>query len=162
MLFNLRIDTNVKRHFSTTLSALFSRFNDDNGIDGNSANSRDALLDESKSGAKRRYSNTSQSSHEFSDGEKSKEKRHDKSKNTEDPLNSGSMVEIDWLFEGGDCSVEPWTSKSKFRVTGKRSFLGKGKTETSLVKFYVSLCHASLYCYVFLIRAASILDFRSL
>ncbi|CAL1678982.1 unnamed protein product [Lasius platythorax] len=90
----------------------FSRFNDDNGIDNNSANSRDALLDESKSGVKRRYSNASQSSHEFSDGEKSKEKRLDKSKNAEDPLNSGSVVGIDWLFESGDCPVEPWTSKN--------------------------------------------------
>ncbi|XP_011642737.1 pecanex-like protein 1 isoform X2 [Pogonomyrmex barbatus] len=93
----------------------FSRFNDDNGIDNNSANSRDALLEESKSrGVKRRYSNANQSNHEFSDGEKSKEKRQDKSKNivTEDPLNSGSIVGIDWLFESGDCSVEPWASKN--------------------------------------------------
>lgn len=95
---------------------LSSRFNDDNGIDNNSANSRDALLDESKSGVKRRYSNASQSSHEFSDGEKSKEKRLDKSKNAEDPLNSGSVVGIDWLFESGDCPVEQWPSKSKFNV----------------------------------------------
>jgi len=63
---------------------------------------------------KRRYSNASQSSHEFSDGEKNKEKRLDKSKNAEDPLNSGSVVGIDWLFESGDYPVEPWTSKSKF------------------------------------------------
>lgn len=102
---------------------LSSRFNDDNGIDNNSANSRDALLDESKSGVKRRYSNASQSSHEFSDGEKSKEKRLDKSKNAEDPLNSGSVVGIDWLFESGDCPVEPWTSKSKFNVN-KNMLLG--------------------------------------
>lgn len=96
--------------------ALSFRFNDDNGIDNNSANSRDALLEEPKSGRKRRYSNASQSSHEFSDGEKNKEKRLDKSKNTEDPLNSGSVVGIDWLFESGDCPVEPWTSKSKFNI----------------------------------------------
>ncbi|XP_024868080.1 pecanex-like protein 1 isoform X1 [Temnothorax curvispinosus] len=90
----------------------FSRFNDDNGIDSNSANSRDALLEESKSrGVKRRYSNTNQSGHEFLDGEKCKEKRRDRSKNMEDPLNSGSIVGIDWLFESGDCSVEPWASK---------------------------------------------------
>ncbi|KAL0106535.1 hypothetical protein PUN28_016318 [Cardiocondyla obscurior] len=90
----------------------FSRFNDDNGIDSNSANSRDALLN-SKSKArrvKRRYSNSNQSGNEFSDSKKSKKKRRDKSKNTEDPLNSGSIVGIDWLFESGDCSVEPWTS----------------------------------------------------
>lgn len=106
---------------------LSSRFNDDNGIDNNSANSRDALLEESKSrGVKRRYSNANQSSHEFSDGEKSKEKRRDKSKNVEDPLNSGSIVGIDWLFENGDCSVEPWTSKSKFSVRKRTDiFLGK-------------------------------------
>ncbi|KYQ56080.1 Pecanex-like protein 1 [Trachymyrmex zeteki] len=91
----------------------FSRFNDDNGIDNNSANSRDALLEESKSrGVKRKYSNANQSNHEFSDGEKSKEKQRDKSKNTEDPLNSGSIIGIDWLFESGDCSGEPWTSKN--------------------------------------------------
>jgi len=103
---------------------LFSRFNDDNGIDNNSANSRDALLEESKSrGVKRRYSNANQSNHEFSDGEKNKEKRREKSKNTEDPLNSGSIVGIDWLFESGDCSVEPWTSKSKFSVRKRINFL---------------------------------------
>ncbi|XP_011688823.1 PREDICTED: pecanex-like protein 1 isoform X2 [Wasmannia auropunctata] len=89
----------------------FSRFNDDNGVDNNSANSRDALLEESKSrGVKRRYSNANQSNHEFSDGEKTKESRRDKSKTMEDPLNSGSIVGIDWLFE--DCSGEPWTSKN--------------------------------------------------
>ncbi|KYN27832.1 Pecanex-like protein 1 [Trachymyrmex cornetzi] len=89
----------------------FSRFNDDNGIDNNSANSRDALLEESKSrGVKRKYSNANQNNHEFSDGEKSKEKQRDKSKNTEDPLNSGSIIGIDWLFESGDCSGEPWTN----------------------------------------------------
>ena len=65
---------------------------------------------------KRKYSNANQSNHEFSDGEKSKEKQRDKSKNTEDPLNSGSIIGIDWLFESGDCSGEPWTSKSKFSV----------------------------------------------
>jgi len=102
---------------------LSSRFNDDNGIDNNSANSRDALLEESKSrGVKRRYSNANQSNHEFSDGEKNKEKRREKSKNTEDPLNSGSIVGIDWLFESGDGSVEPWTSKSKFSVRKRINF----------------------------------------
>ncbi|XP_018344751.1 PREDICTED: pecanex-like protein 1 isoform X2 [Trachymyrmex septentrionalis] len=91
----------------------FSRFNDDNGIDNNSANSRDALLEESKSrGVKRKYSNANQNNHEFSDGEKSKEKQRDKSKNTEDPLNSGSIIGIDWLFESGDGSGEPWASKN--------------------------------------------------
>ncbi|KYN37627.1 Pecanex-like protein 1 [Trachymyrmex septentrionalis] len=89
----------------------FSRFNDDNGIDNNSANSRDALLEESKSrGVKRKYSNANQNNHEFSDGEKSKEKQRDKSKNTEDPLNSGSIIGIDWLFESGDGSGEPWAN----------------------------------------------------
>lgn len=72
------------------------------------------MLEESKCGIRRRYSNASQSSHEFSDGEKTKEKRQEKSKNMEDPLNTGSIVGIDWLFESGDCSAEPWTSKSKF------------------------------------------------
>ncbi|KAG7207181.1 hypothetical protein KM043_008869 [Ampulex compressa] len=90
----------------------FSRFNGDAVIDNDSANSRDALLEEPKAGVKRRYSNASQSSHEFSDGERRKEKRREKSKNVEDPLNSGSVVGIDWLFEGGDCAVEPWASKN--------------------------------------------------
>ncbi|KYM94892.1 Pecanex-like protein 1 [Cyphomyrmex costatus] len=91
----------------------FSRFNDDNGIDNNSANSRDALLEESKSrGVKRKYSNANQNNHEFSDSEQNKEKQRDKSKNMEDPLNSGSIIGIDWLFESGDCSGEPWTSKN--------------------------------------------------
>jgi len=84
------------------------------------------LLEEAKPVVKRRYSNASQSSHEFSDGEKSKKKRQDKSKNTEDPLNTGSIVGIDWLFESGECSVEPWTSKSKFD-TRKFCFLGKNE-----------------------------------
>ncbi|XP_012226316.2 pecanex-like protein 1 isoform X2 [Linepithema humile] len=100
-----------RSHSAGRFEDRFSRFNDDNGIDNNSANSRDALLEEAKPVVKRRYSNASQSSHEFSDGEKSKKKRQDKSKNTEDPLNTGSIVGIDWLFESGECSVEPWTSK---------------------------------------------------
>ncbi|XP_020296793.1 pecanex-like protein 3 isoform X2 [Pseudomyrmex gracilis] len=90
----------------------FTRFNDDNGMDNNSANSRVALLDmleESKCGVKRKYSNASQSSHEFSDGERSKETRLDKGGNMEDPPNSGSVVGIDWLFgcsENGDCPLD--------------------------------------------------------
>lgn len=104
---------------------LFFSFNDDNGIDNNSANSRDALLEESKPNVKRRCSNASQSSHEFSDNEKNKEKRPNKSKNTEDPFNSGSVVGIDWLFESNDCPVESWTSKSKFSVT--KTFLDESK-----------------------------------
>lgn len=114
------------RFFSLT-SLLFPRFNDDNGIDNNSANSRDALLEEAKPIVKRRYSNASQSSHEFSDGEKAgKKKRQDKSKNTEDPLNTGSIVGIDWLFESGECAVEPWTSKSKFDVAENLPFFCLG------------------------------------
>lgn len=62
---------------------------------------------------KRRYSNASQSSHEFSDGERSKDKQ-DKSKNIDDPLNAGSIFGIDRLFEGGDCTVDSRTNKSKF------------------------------------------------
>nr|XP_050854657.1 pecanex-like protein 1 isoform X1 [Vespula vulgaris] len=89
----------------------FSRFNGDTVVDNDSANSRDALLEEPKSSVKRRYSNASQSSHEYSDGERHKDKRHDKTKNIEDPLNSGSVVGIDWLFESSDCPIEPWTSK---------------------------------------------------
>lgn len=124
------------------------------------------MLEESKPSVKRRYSNASQSSHEFSDSEKSKEKRPNKSKNTEDAFNSGSVVGIDWLFESGDCAIDPWTSKSKFSAT-EVFFLDKStskknkKTEKS--SGHMSL-YASLYilCYVFLIRAASILDFRSL
>ncbi|XP_032676512.1 pecanex-like protein 1 isoform X2 [Odontomachus brunneus] len=110
-------DTNAASNRDRSLSTgrfedNFSSFNDDNGIDNNSANSRDALLEESKPNVKRRYSNASQSSHEFSDGEKNKEKRLNKSKNAEDPFNSGSVVGIDWLFESGDCPVESWTSKN--------------------------------------------------
>lgn len=103
------------------MTIYLGRFNDDNGIDNSSANSRDALLEETKPSMKRRYSNASQSSHDFSDGEKSKEKRQDKSKTAEDPLNTGSIVGIDWLFEGGDCTVEPWASKSKSYRAAMRS-----------------------------------------
>lgn len=101
--------------------ALSLRFNDDNGMDNNSANSRVALLDmleESKCGVKRKYSNASQSSHEFSDGERNKETRLDKAGNMEDPPNSGSVVGIDWLFgcsENGDCPLDLRTSKNSNR-----------------------------------------------
>ncbi|KAK2578679.1 hypothetical protein KPH14_012167 [Odynerus spinipes] len=86
----------------------FSRFNGDIAVDNDSANSRDALLEEPKSSFKRRYSNASQSSHEYSDSERHKDKQQDKTKNMEDPLNSGSVVGINWLFESGDCPIEPW------------------------------------------------------
>jgi hypothetical protein len=62
---------------------------------------------------KRRFSNTSQSSWDLSDGERRKEKRKEKIKQTEEPINSGSIVGIDWLFENGE--GEPWTNKSKYK-----------------------------------------------
>ena len=84
----------------------------DTTVDNDSANSRDALLEEPKPTTKRRFSNTSQSSWDLSDGERRKEKRKEKScKQSEDPVNSGSIVGIDWLFENGE--GEPWTNKSE-------------------------------------------------
>ncbi|XP_028982643.1 pecanex-like protein 1 [Diachasma alloeum] len=90
----------------------FSRFNGEVAIDDDSANSREALLEEAKPAYKRRFSNASQSSHELSDGERRKEIVDDREKKLDDPLNSGSIVGIDWLFENGDCAVEPWASKN--------------------------------------------------
>ncbi|XP_012134534.1 pecanex isoform X2 [Megachile rotundata] len=102
--------SNRDRSLSTSrFEDRFSRFNGDAGIDNDSANSRDALIEESKPGVKRRYSNASQSSREFSDGERSKDK--DKLKNIDDPLNVGSVLGIDRLFEGNDCTLESRTNK---------------------------------------------------
>lgn len=86
------------------------RFNGEVAIDDDSANSRDALLEEQKPPTyKRRFSNASQSSRDLSDGERRKERAMEKTKNLDDPLNSGSIVGI----ENGECAVEPWASKSK-------------------------------------------------
>ncbi|XP_066601607.1 pecanex-like protein 1 isoform X2 [Prorops nasuta] len=86
----------------------FSSFNGDPGTDNDSANSRDALLEEPRLNSKRRCSNASESSDEFSDGECRKEKRQrERSKNQlDDPLSTGSIVGIDWLFENGECCGE--------------------------------------------------------
>lgn len=91
------------------------RFNGDGGIDNDSAKSRDALIEAAMPGVKRRYSNASQSSHEFLDGERPKNKQ-EKSKNIDDPLNVGSIVGIDRLFEGGDCATESRANKSKLQL----------------------------------------------
>lgn len=80
-------------------------------IDNDSANSRDALLEDAKASDKRRFSNTSQSSRELSDGERHREKQKSKSKNVEDPLNSTSSG-FDWLFEHTDSEVEPLQSQN--------------------------------------------------
>ncbi|XP_011311909.1 pecanex-like protein 1 isoform X2 [Fopius arisanus] len=90
----------------------FSRFNGEVAIDDDSANSREALLEEVKPGYKRRFSNASQSSHELSDNERRKEILDEREKKLDDPLNSGSIVGIDWLFENGDCPAEPWANKN--------------------------------------------------
>lgn len=83
-------------------------------MDNDSANSRDALLEEPpKTEKKRRYSNTSQSSWDLSNnGQKLPEKKSEKSMQSDEPANSGSVVGINWLFENGD-EVEPWNSKRK-------------------------------------------------
>ncbi|XP_071872854.1 pecanex isoform X2 [Bombus fervidus] len=104
--------SNRDRSLSTSrFEDRFSRRNEDGGVDNDSANSRDALIEEPKSGVKRRYSNASQSSREFSDLENLFKDRQDKSKNIDDPLNVGSIVGIDQLFEGGDCTIESRTNK---------------------------------------------------
>ncbi|XP_034952503.1 pecanex-like protein 1 isoform X2 [Chelonus insularis] len=90
----------------------FSRFNGDVvAIDNDSANSREALLEEGMSTFKRRFSNASASSHELSDNERRKE-APENGKKADDPLNTGSIVGIDWLFENGDCPAESWTNKN--------------------------------------------------
>ncbi|XP_017881660.1 pecanex-like protein 1, partial [Ceratina calcarata] len=104
--------SNRDRSLSTSrFEDRFTRFNEDGGVDNDSANSRDALIEESKSGVKRRYSNASQSSHEFSDLENLFKDKQDKSKNMDDPLNVGSVVGIGQLFERIDCAVESRTNK---------------------------------------------------
>lgn len=109
------IKVNIKRliHKFLKFDLVFRR-NEDGGVDNDSANSRDALIEEPKSGVKRRYSNASQSSREFSDLENLFKDKQDKSKNIDDPLNVGSIVGIDQLFEGGDCTIESRTNKGKF------------------------------------------------
>ncbi|XP_046486198.1 pecanex-like protein 1 isoform X1 [Neodiprion pinetum] len=105
---------NRDRSLSTSgFEERFTRFNGDTVIDNDSANSRDALLDDTKTNDKRRFSNTSQSSHELSDGERHKEKQQGKCKNVEDPLYSASSG-FDWLFEHTDSEVEPSQSQSAF------------------------------------------------
>lgn len=69
------------------------------------------MLDDAKSNDKRRFSNTSQSSRELSDGERHRDKLQGKCKNVEDPLNSTSSG-FDWLFEHTDSEVEPSQSQS--------------------------------------------------
>ncbi|KAG9436170.1 pecanex-like protein 1 [Apis mellifera carnica] len=104
--------SNRDRSLSTSrFEDRFSRRNEDGGVDNDSANSRDALIEESKAGIKRRYSNTSQSSHEFSDLDNLFKDKQDKSKNIDDPLNVGSIVGIDQLFESGDCTIESRINK---------------------------------------------------
>lgn len=109
------IKVNIKRliHKFLKFDLIFRR-NEDGGVDNDSANSRDALIEEPKSGVKRRYSNASQSSREFSDLENLFKDKQDKSKNIDDPLNVGSIVGIDQLFEGGDCTIESRINKGKF------------------------------------------------
>ncbi|XP_023246263.1 pecanex-like protein 3 [Copidosoma floridanum] len=86
----------------------YLRYVVDTTVDNDSANSRDALLEEPKPMSKRKLSNTSQSSWDLSDGETPKERRKEKMKQ-EEPANGGSIVGIDWLFENGE--GEPWTNK---------------------------------------------------
>ncbi|OXU21584.1 hypothetical protein TSAR_015155 [Trichomalopsis sarcophagae] len=106
----------------------FLRYIVDTTVDNDSANSRDALLEEPKPVTKRRFSNTSQSSWDLSDGERRKEKRKEKSKHqqqSDDPINSGSIVGIDWLFENGE--GEPWTNKN---LPSKEPDSGSSSTTT--------------------------------
>lgn len=92
---------------------LFRYGSSKSAIDNDSANSRDALLEDSKPRKQRRCSNASQSSHDISDDEKRRVKKKNKTKNVEDPLYSGSIVGIDWLFENNrECGVETWSNKS--------------------------------------------------
>ncbi|XP_033209736.1 pecanex-like protein 1 isoform X3 [Belonocnema kinseyi] len=92
----------------------FLRFIGDTAIDNNSANSREALLEGSEAGTKRRLSNASQSSSELSDGDRRREKRQEqrgeKLKNFNDPLTE-SVVGINWLFENGEFGVNAWANK---------------------------------------------------
>ncbi|XP_076632780.1 pecanex isoform X1 [Colletes latitarsis] len=119
--------SNRDRSLSTSrFEDRFSRFNGDGGIDNDSANSRDALIEKPKPGVNRRYSNASQSSHEFSDGERPKDKQ-DKLKSIDDPLNIGSVVEIDRLFESSDCAMESRTNKN---IHNKEPDSGSSSTTT--------------------------------
>ncbi|KAK0163469.1 hypothetical protein PV327_007144 [Microctonus hyperodae] len=104
----------------------FARFNGEVAIDDDSANSREALLEEGKETYKRRFSNASQSSHELSDGERRKQISDD-IKKLDDPLNCGSIVGIDWLFENSDCTAEPWPNKN---FHGKEPDSGSSSTTT--------------------------------
>ncbi|CAK9799436.1 Pecanex-like protein 1 [Anthophora quadrimaculata] len=118
------------RHRSLSTSRFedrFSRFNGDGGIDNDSANFRDALIEEPKRGIERRYSNGSQSTHEFSDLENLFKDKQNKSKNIDDPLNVGSVVEIDQLFESGDCAIE---SRSNKGLHNKEPDSGSSSTTT--------------------------------
>ncbi|XP_076648981.1 pecanex isoform X2 [Halictus rubicundus] len=91
----------------------YSRFYGDGGIDNDSANSRDALIEELKPSIKRRYSNASQSSHDKLKYKQDKLKyKQEKMKSLDDPLNVGSVVGIDRLFESSDCTLEPRTNKN--------------------------------------------------
>ncbi|XP_012254520.2 pecanex-like protein 1 isoform X3 [Athalia rosae] len=111
---NVAGGSNRDRSLSTSgFEERFARFNGDTAIDNDSANSRDALLEDANANDKRRFSNTSQSSRELSDGERHREKHQGKCKNVEDPLNSTSSG-FDWLFEHTDSEVEPSQSQSAF------------------------------------------------
>lgn len=99
---------------------LIFRFYGDGGIDNDSANSRDALIEELKPSIKRRYSNASQSSHDKLKYKQDKLKyKQEKMKSLDDPLNVGSVVGIDRLFESSDCALEPRTNKSIFNFSTK-------------------------------------------
>ncbi|XP_048504716.1 pecanex-like protein 1 isoform X5 [Athalia rosae] len=75
---NVAGGSNRDRSLSTSgFEERFARFNGDTAIDNDSANSRDALLEDANANDKRRFSNTSQSSRELSDGERHREKHQD-------------------------------------------------------------------------------------
>ncbi|XP_025602907.2 pecanex-like protein 1 isoform X4 [Athalia rosae] len=125
---NVAGGSNRDRSLSTSgFEERFARFNGDTAIDNDSANSRDALLEDANANDKRRFSNTSQSSRELSDGERHREKHQGKCKNVEDPLNSTSSG-FDWLFEHTDSEVEP--SQSQSDLHGKELDSGSSSTTT--------------------------------
>ncbi|KAJ8683819.1 hypothetical protein QAD02_019611 [Eretmocerus hayati] len=86
-----------------------TRYIVDTTADNDSANSRDVLLEDQKSVTERRFSNTSQSSGDLSDGERRREEKKIKLKQADESNLTGSIVGFEWLFANGE--GEPWTDK---------------------------------------------------
>ncbi|XP_043476640.1 pecanex-like protein 1 [Leptopilina heterotoma] len=134
-------NSNRDRSLSTGGSEdrFLSRFIGDTAVDNNSANSRDALLEDPEVCPKRRFSNASQSSSELSDGESRREKRRqkrcEKLKSLDDPL-TGSIVGINWLFENGEFGVDTWANKN---LHTKEPDSGSSSTTTLSIENEVQL-----------------------